>query len=84
MRALDDLYGKQILVQDFAEGGCYRSFLFCFPDSSGASNLENLFQSLIHSSLPAGYPGTAAMQSVLRELQGLAVASRTGVAGRNQ
>lgn len=83
IRAMDELYGKQILMQDFSDENVYRSFLFCSRDANFGSCFESRLRNLMHSSASSTPLGAEAMQTVLRELQNLAVVGRS-TAGSKQ
>ncbi len=77
IRAMDDVYGKQMLMQDFSDENVYRSFLFCSQDADFGSHFETRLRNLMQLSASSAPPGAEAMQAVLRELQDLAVVGRS-------
>jgi len=84
IRAMDDFYGKQMLMQDFADGGVYRHFLFCNRDASLGCRVERRFRSVIRLSAVSGPAGTEGVQAVLREIHNLAITCKPVVTRTNQ
>lgn len=71
MCALDAFYAKQLLMQDFSDDACYRSFLFCYRGAGLGAGLENHVRRAIQSPSFAGPVGMEGLRTVLRELQRL-------------
>jgi hypothetical protein len=84
IRAIDGFYGKQMLMQDFADGGVYRSFLFCSQEASLGCRFKRRFRSVIRPSAVSGPAGTEGVQAVLREIHNLAITCKPVVTGTNQ